>query len=76
MRPFPVLARASFGIWGANFPAIVRAIVACLWYGAQTAPASGAMVALLIRTESLLQFHQSSHMLGHSTRELICYVVV
>ena len=34
--PFPVLARASFGIWGANFPAIVRAIVACFWYGAQT----------------------------------------
>ena len=25
--PFPVLARASFGIWGANVPALVRAIV-------------------------------------------------
>ncbi|WP_153005368.1 NCS1 family nucleobase:cation symporter-1 [Aureimonas ureilytica] len=74
--PFPVLARASFGIWGANFPAIVRAIVACFWYGAQTAAASGAIVALLIRNESLLQFHQSSHMLGHSTLELICYVVI
>lgn len=74
--PFPVLARASFGIWGANFPAIVRAIVACFWYGAQTAAASGAIVALLVRNESLLQFHQSSHMLGHSTLELVCYVVV
>jgi NCS1 family nucleobase:cation symporter-1 len=33
--PYPVLARASFGVWGANLPALVRAIVACFWYGAQ-----------------------------------------
>jgi cytosine/uracil/thiamine/allantoin permease len=38
--------------------------------------ASGAIVALLVRNESLLAFHQSSHMLGHSTLELICYVIV
>ena len=74
--PFPVLARASFGIWGANFPALVRAIVACFWYGAQTAAASGAIVALLIRSDSMLAFHQSSHILGHSTLEVICFVVV
>ena len=74
--PFPVLARASFGIWGANFPAIMRAIVACFWYGAQTAAASGAIVALLIRNESVLAFHQSSHVLSHSTLEVICYVVI
>ncbi len=74
--PFPVLARASFGIWGANFPALVRAVVACFWYGAQTAAASGAIVALLVRNDSLLAFHQSSHMLGHSTLEVICFVVV
>ncbi|CAD7042839.1 nitrate reductase [Pseudorhizobium endolithicum] len=74
--PFPVLARASFGTFGANVPAIVRAIVACFWYGAQTAAASGAIVALLIRDEGMLAFHQNSHMLGHSTLEVICYVVV
>ena len=34
--PFPVLARASFGISGANIPAILRAIVACGWFGIQT----------------------------------------
>ena len=50
--PYPVLARASFGIWGANFPALVRAIVACFWYGAQTSAASGAIVALLIRVDA------------------------
>ncbi len=74
--PFPVLARASFGIWGANFPALVRAVVACFWYGAQTAAASGAIVALLVRNDSLLAFHQSSQLLGHSTLEVICFVVV
>lgn len=34
--PFPVLARASFGTMGANVPAILRAIVACGWFGIQT----------------------------------------
>ncbi|KRB62805.1 nitrate reductase [Rhizobium sp. Root708] len=74
--PFPVLARASFGTFGANAPALVRAVVACFWYGAQTAAASGAIVALLIRNDSILAFHQNSHMLGHSTLEVICYVII
>ncbi|MEO5905154.1 MAG: cytosine permease, partial [Saprospiraceae bacterium] len=34
--PFPVLARASFGTKLANLPAILRAIVACGWFGIQT----------------------------------------
>ncbi|WP_263171607.1 NCS1 family nucleobase:cation symporter-1 [Streptomyces sp. SCSIO ZS0520] len=34
--PFPVLARASFGMRGANLPALVRAAVACCWFGIQT----------------------------------------
>src|SRR5688500_4553640 len=33
---FPVLARASFGVKGANIPAMLRAIVACGWFGIQT----------------------------------------
>jgi NCS1 family nucleobase:cation symporter-1 len=34
--PFPVLARASFGVLGSNVPAILRALVACGWFGIQT----------------------------------------
>jgi NCS1 family nucleobase:cation symporter-1 len=34
--PYAVLARASFGIRGARLPAILRALVACGWYGIQT----------------------------------------
>jgi NCS1 family nucleobase:cation symporter-1 len=47
--PYPVFARASMGVIGANFPAMVRGIVAIFWYGAQTYFASTA-VALLINS--------------------------
>ncbi|MEP7148295.1 MAG: NCS1 family nucleobase:cation symporter-1 [Acidobacteriota bacterium] len=44
---FPVLARASFGTRGANIPAILRAIVACGWFGIQTWIGGTAIDALL-----------------------------
>ena len=34
--PFPVFVRASFGVRGANVPALLRAIVACGWFGIQS----------------------------------------
>src|ERR1700674_46517 len=34
--PFPVFCRASFGTRGANVPALMRAFVACGWFGIQT----------------------------------------
>ena len=34
--PFPVFVRASFGLRGANIPAMLRAVVACGWFGIQT----------------------------------------
>ena len=34
--PFPVMLRSSFGIIGSNVPALVRALVACGWFGIQT----------------------------------------
>jgi len=49
--PFPVFARASFGVLGANVPAVLRALVACGWFGIQTwigGEAINAMVAALI----------------------------
>ena len=33
--PFPVFARASYGVLGSNLPALMRAIVACGWFGIQ-----------------------------------------
>ena len=34
--PFPVFVRASFGVRGANIPAVLRAVVACGWFGIQS----------------------------------------
>jgi len=45
--PYPVMARVSMGVRGANFPAMVRAIVAIFWYGVQTYFASTALTLLI-----------------------------
>lgn len=44
---FPVFARASFGTFGANIPAILRAIVACGWFGIQTWIGGAALYQIL-----------------------------
>ncbi|MEX2115609.1 MAG: NCS1 family nucleobase:cation symporter-1, partial [Bacteroidota bacterium] len=49
--PFPVLVRASFGTLGANVPSILRALVACGWFGIQTwigGQAFNSMIILLL----------------------------
>lgn len=46
--PFPVFARASFGVLGANIPAILRALVACGWFGIQTWLGGQALYQLLV----------------------------
>jgi NCS1 family nucleobase:cation symporter-1 len=74
--PYPVLSRASFGVFGANVPALIRAIVATFWYGAQTAAASGAIVAFLLRYSGPRHFHETTHLFDHSGLEVICYLAV
>jgi nucleobase:cation symporter-1, NCS1 family len=46
--PFPVFARASFGVLGANVPAILRALVACGWFGIQTWIGGEAINAMVV----------------------------
>ena len=46
--PFPVYCRASFGTRGANLPAMVRALVACGWFGIQTWIGGTAIFAIAI----------------------------
>ncbi|CAN0361439.1 unnamed protein product, partial [Phaeothamnion confervicola] len=46
--PFPVLCRSSFGVMGANIPAILRALVACGWFGIQTWLGGAALDKLLV----------------------------
>jgi NCS1 family nucleobase:cation symporter-1 len=45
--PFPVYCRAAFGIRGANVPAVLRALVACGWFGIQAWIGGGAIAHIL-----------------------------
>ena len=56
--PFPVFARASFGVLGANIPAILRALVACGWFGIQTWIGGEAINAMIVAlAPSWASFH-------------------
>jgi nucleobase:cation symporter-1, NCS1 family len=46
--PYPVVARLSFGVMGANLAAMVRGVVGIVWYGVQTYFASKAVQVLVI----------------------------
>ena len=46
--PFPVFARASFGVLGANVPAVLRALVACGWFGIKTWIGGEAINAMMV----------------------------
>ena len=46
---FPILARSTFGVWGAIWPIINRSAMACIWYGVQ-AYIGGQCVTLVIES--------------------------
>jgi NCS1 family nucleobase:cation symporter-1 len=46
--PYPVVARISFGVMGANLAAVVRGVVGIVWYGVQTYFASKAVQVLMV----------------------------
>ena len=71
--PYPVFARVSMGVFGANFPAMARGLVAMFWYGAQTYAASTA-VALLIT--SVTGVSGGSEYLGMSGVMWISFIFV
>ncbi|RXZ42515.1 NCS1 family nucleobase:cation symporter-1 [Crenobacter cavernae] len=47
--PYPVVCRLSFGVFGANIPAVIRGLIAVAWYGIQTYLASSALVIVVLR---------------------------
>jgi nucleobase:cation symporter-1, NCS1 family len=71
--PFPVFARASFGTKGANIPAMLRAIVACGWFGIQTWIGGAAIYTLLrVWNPSLAEIDTKS--LLPQTLPMICFM--
>lgn len=71
--PFPVLARASFGLWGANIPSVLRALVACGWFGIQTWVGGGAIFALINNVTGNLLPTTPLPFVGISAGELFCF---
>ncbi|GAA4697939.1 NCS1 family nucleobase:cation symporter-1 [Pseudonocardia yuanmonensis] len=47
--PYPVISRVSFGVLGANIPAIIRGLIAVAWYGIQTYLASHSLVIVALK---------------------------
>src|SRR5262245_179152 len=72
--PFPVYCRAAFGIRGANVPAIMRALVACGWFGIQTWIGGMALFTLLHVWMPQQMSATPIAGLGISPPQLICFL--
>jgi NCS1 family nucleobase:cation symporter-1 len=69
--PFPVLARASFGIRGTNIPAVLRGLVACGWFGIQTWIGGNTIYQLLDLGDVA---RPDLPVLGINVAELLCFL--
>ena len=47
--PYAVISRASFGVLGANIPAVIRGLIAFAWFGIQTYLASSALIVVVLK---------------------------
>ncbi len=74
--PYPVFTRLSFGLFGANIPALIRAIIAIIWYGIQTYLASVAFLVLLLRVFPGLTPLTRTDFLGLSYLGWACFLLL
>lgn len=72
--PFPVYCRVAFGTLGANIPAILRALVACGWFGIQSWIGGAAIYKIC---QALLGWEQAEPIaaLGIGAAELFCFLL-
>ncbi|HYP16753.1 MAG TPA: NCS1 family nucleobase:cation symporter-1 [Opitutus sp.] len=73
--PFPVFCRASFGVLGANVPALLRALVACGWFGIQTWIGGHAIYKILAVFWPSLAAPGAATFLGLTGAEFACFLV-
>jgi len=75
--PFPVLARASFGVLGANVPALLRGLVACGWFGIQTWIGGWAIYKLIeVMWPGIATLpHLLPAFVGLNTGEFLCFML-
>lgn len=73
--PFPVLARASFGIRGAHLPSLLRAVVAAGWFGIQTWVGGAAIYQLFNVLVGGALTSSALPVFGINIAELICFLL-
>jgi nucleobase:cation symporter-1, NCS1 family len=71
--PFPVLCRASFGTRGANLPALMRAFVACGWFGIQAWIGGEAIHRILTIFFPSID-GDATHMFGITLSQFACFM--
>ncbi len=62
--PFPVVARISMGVMGANLAAVIRGVVGIVWYGVQTYFASKAVATIILLFIPSAAGLSSAHFMG------------
>ncbi|HWX23312.1 MAG TPA: NCS1 family nucleobase:cation symporter-1 [Candidatus Binatia bacterium] len=72
--PFPVYCRAAFGTLGANIPALLRALVACGWFGIQTWIGGNAIYKILGVFIPSLASGTPSPTFGITLPQFICFL--
>ena len=74
--PFPVMSRMTFGVLGSNIPALIRGIIAIVWYGIQTYLASAAMLVIVLYLIPAAEVLTESRVLGLSVLGWICFLTM
>src|ERR1700750_1665548 len=72
--PFPVFCRAAFGTKGANVPALLRALVACGWFGIHTWIGGNAIYRILTVFLPSLAKSEVLGALGINAPQLLCFL--
>src|SRR2546426_12297292 len=67
--PFPVFARAAYGALGSNVPALMRALVACGWFGIQAWIGGGALHTMVKKNLPRWEQHLGAGLGGHTNAQ-------
>lgn len=72
--PFPVITRVTFGVFGSNIPALIRGIIAVVWYGIQTYLASAALMVVVLYFYPQWTYLTQTQWMGLSTLGWYCFL--
>jgi nucleobase:cation symporter-1, NCS1 family len=73
--PFPVFCRASFGTYGANVPALLRALVACGWFGIQAWIGGNAIFKILAIFIPSIAATPPTNVFGITFPQFLCFML-